>query len=471
MMGTLRQLAHRGALAKWAACPLLLLEFAFLPLATQAANIEVLADETQEHPALILIKGQFLKSEVQHDVTTFATLAVMQKKPAIVFLESQGGMTWTALQIGKIIQQHGFSTAVVDEAVCASSCALIWLAGKERFMAPTSRIGFHASSTVENPGVEVSSYGNAVIGAFLYEIGLREPATIVYLTKASPQSMTWLTMADATRYGISVKSFSLERNGWSWARSALKGSGGGRRIDPPSPVPATRPSGAGAERIGTLCDEMIRALGRPLICSASDKINTVQVRPVSLPASDVARIAAERQRALGLHEEGTEQLERGNVFAARRFFESAAEAGLGQSAMALAATYDPNELAKLKNVGVVPEVDAARRWYEKARELGEVEATERLRRLRVPNQRASGYVAVLVSNKNSRTDALNALAELQQKYGDVLAAKTLDVEEFHFADRVVWYRVVVGPGSHQAATSLCSQLREAGHTSCWVADY
>jgi hypothetical protein len=29
---------------------------------------------------------------------------------------------------------------------------------------------------------------------------------------------------------------------------------------------------------------------------------------------------AERERALGLHEKGIEQLERGNVFAARRFF-------------------------------------------------------------------------------------------------------------------------------------------------------
>jgi hypothetical protein len=33
------------------------------------------------HPALILIKGKFLKSEVQHDVTTFLTLAALQKKP------------------------------------------------------------------------------------------------------------------------------------------------------------------------------------------------------------------------------------------------------------------------------------------------------------------------------------------------------------------------------------------------------
>ena len=112
-------------------------------------------------------------------------------------------------------------------------------------MAPTSRIGFHASSTVENPGVEVSSYGNAVIGAFLYEIGLREPATIVYLTKASPQSMTWLTMADATRYGIATKAFSLSEHEWSWAQEALTGSNM-RRIDPPVPIPATRPTGSAA---------------------------------------------------------------------------------------------------------------------------------------------------------------------------------------------------------------------------------
>ena len=90
---------------------------------------------------------------------------------------------------------------------------------------------------------------------------------------------------------------------------------------------------------------------------------------------------AERERALGLHEKGIEQLERGNVFAARRFFERAAEAGLAQSAMALAATFDPEELAKLNVVGAEPDVDAARKWYEKARELGAVEAAERLRHL------------------------------------------------------------------------------------------
>ena len=82
-----------------------------------------------------------------------------------------------------------------------------------------------------------------------------------------------------------------------------------------------------------------------------------------------------------LHAKGLEQLERGNVYAARKFFELAGEIGLAQSAVAAAGTYDPDELAKLRVLGLQPDVEAARKWYERARELGAVEAAERLRRL------------------------------------------------------------------------------------------
>jgi hypothetical protein len=90
---------------------------------------------------------------------------------------------------------------------------------------------------------------------------------------------------------------------------------------------------------------------------------------------------ADRQRALGLHTRGEEQLGRGNIYAARQFFERAAEVGLAESALALAATYDPAELARLKVMGLKPDAGEARKWYEKARELGAAEAEARLRRL------------------------------------------------------------------------------------------
>jgi TPR repeat protein len=89
----------------------------------------------------------------------------------------------------------------------------------------------------------------------------------------------------------------------------------------------------------------------------------------------------ERERAFGLLAKGQEQLGRGGVYSARMFFQRAAEAGLAEGALAAGATFDPVELGKLKVIGLTPDVAAARKWYEKARELGATEATERLRRL------------------------------------------------------------------------------------------
>ena len=74
-------------------------------------------------------------------------------------------------------------------------------------------------------------------------------------------------------------------------------------------------------------------------------------------------------------------VERGDVDAARRFFERAADMGLSQGAISLVTTYDPNELAKLKVVGLQANAAAARKWYDRAAELGAAEAGDRLRRL------------------------------------------------------------------------------------------
>jgi hypothetical protein len=98
------------------------------------------------------------------------------------------------------------------------------------------------------------------------------------------------------------------------------------------------------------------------------------VRVPELPAEDKAR--AERFMAMGAR-----HLEQGNIGAARMFFQRAAEAGLAAGALKMAATYDPMELARLEAVAVTPDRNEARKWYERARELGAREAEERLARL------------------------------------------------------------------------------------------
>jgi hypothetical protein len=97
---------------------------------------------------------------------------------------------------------------------------------------------------------------------------------------------------------------------------------------------------------------------------------------------DAGLTPQDRQRALGFIKRGDDLMTAGNVEAARLFYERAADAGLAQGALALAATFDPDELNRRQVVGgLQPDPAAARRWYERARELGADEADEPLRRL------------------------------------------------------------------------------------------
>jgi hypothetical protein len=102
-------------------------------------------------------------------------------------------------------------------------------------------------------------------------------------------------------------------------------------------------------------------------------------RPVPPSATPLSEDEKERgQRALA---QGEEYFARGSILVARQYFQHAADSGLAEGALRLAATYDPGELQHIQAAGVVADRDLARKWYERARELGAAEAEERLARL------------------------------------------------------------------------------------------
>jgi hypothetical protein len=86
---------------------------------------------------------------------------------------------------------------------------------------------------------------------------------------------------------------------------------------------------------------------------------------------DPAEVAAALKRAATL-------VASGDVAAARLVLRRPAETGDAQAAMILGETYDPAFLEKLNVHGVVPNIAAARGWYEKARTFGAAEAAQRL---------------------------------------------------------------------------------------------
>lgn len=78
---------------------------------------------------------------------------------------------------------------------------------------------------------------------------------------------------------------------------------------------------------------------------------------------------------------GERELSQGNVSAARQFLLRAAEMGLARAAFVLGSTYDQHEFVRLRIQGVQPNPSLARKWYLRARELGETEAGNALLRL------------------------------------------------------------------------------------------
>lgn len=90
---------------------------------------------------------------------------------------------------------------------------------------------------------------------------------------------------------------------------------------------------------------------------------------------------ADRDRALKMLQRGNELIGAKDFSAAQHFYKRAAEMGLPEAAVALARTFDPGELARIGAVGLQPNPEMARTWYEKARALGSAEADAFLLRL------------------------------------------------------------------------------------------
>jgi hypothetical protein len=98
----------------------------------------------------------------------------------------------------------------------------------------------------------------------------------------------------------------------------------------------------------------------------------------------VKRLTAEESaRARKLMDRGNEAIAGGKVTAARLLYQAAADAGWAPGALALAQTYDSHFLSQSKVLGgVQPDPALAKKWYEKAAELGATEATARPQALR-----------------------------------------------------------------------------------------
>jgi hypothetical protein len=137
-----------------------------------------------------------------------------------------------------------------------------------------------------------------------------------------------------------------------------------RSAPPPAPVPNA------AETSLAYAPALAPAPAQP----AAPRPAPTRAAPPRPPAGD----ADEVQLML---KQGQEFVAAGDLATARVVLRRAAQAGAAAAAFALAQTYDPMVLAKMRTRGVDPDAAEARRWYEMAQKLGSGEAARQLERL------------------------------------------------------------------------------------------
>jgi hypothetical protein len=134
-------------------------------------------------------------------------------------------------------------------------------------------------------------------------------------------------------------------------------------------VPQTAGENAALELTLVAADGSILATAHSKLSLATGQSPALVLRP-----EEAARIS-------DFIEHGHKMIEVGYFAGARAYFRRAAEAGSGEGALALGATYDPRFIAEVGAHGIQPNSVEARSWYERARDLGAAEADARLKGL------------------------------------------------------------------------------------------
>jgi hypothetical protein len=117
----------------------------------------------------------------------------------------------------------------------------------------------------------------------------------------------------------------------------------------------------------------------PVIASAAatPAPDVAVLAPAKAPPK-TATLPSDSEDLAAIVKRGQQFAAAGDVAAARLLLQRAADAHDARAALALGATYDPNVLETLGIRGVVPDIAAARGWYEKAKEYGSAEALRRI---------------------------------------------------------------------------------------------
>jgi hypothetical protein len=108
--------------------------------------------------------------------------------------------------------------------------------------------------------------------------------------------------------------------------------------------------------------------------AASSSVNELSAETPAAPATGLTEARLSAADAAALLARGDVLFSKGDVIAARLFYERAAYAGEGRAALRLGETFDPGFLEQARLRGARGDLSTALSWYRRARDLGVAEA-------------------------------------------------------------------------------------------------
>ncbi len=115
----------------------------------------------------------------------FETVIAQERDLRVVRLESPGGNVGAAVRVAAAIRKRGLATYVGNR--CASACTLAFLGGRQRWVAPDARVGFHQAHS-EKGGA--SEPGNRALRQAYESVGM--PQDFIAHVLATPPTEIWV---------------------------------------------------------------------------------------------------------------------------------------------------------------------------------------------------------------------------------------------------------------------------------------
>jgi len=181
--------------------------FILIVMTTQASALSYSVNKKISNYNLIYAYGRIRHGDLYKLQKAFNR--VSKAKQTIVVFNSVGGELNEGIKIGRFLKNHRIGSAVTKNGLCASSCALAFLGGRDLYgrklmiLPRGSKLGFHSFYYRNEANVNLSVIQEDYANVYNYATYVSAPSYIIgKMFKTKSNQMYWVKRSDKNILGV-----------------------------------------------------------------------------------------------------------------------------------------------------------------------------------------------------------------------------------------------------------------------------